>query len=188
MSKIEAKARELAGIVAELSQHYALWWELGHPEIRSKWKRQFNDHSDFFDSSARAHFQSVLIMAYQLLDSRSDVVSIRKLLQEIEVSHSALVAASNAAISPHQEIFDRMNGIRSKVFAHRDSALGPDAIFELASLSPEAIGACVDTLCRVMNDLFFALVPDSEEFEFYEEIHHRTDCARDDLQRILAAL
>lgn len=188
MSHFEAKVRELAGVVAELSQHYALWWELAHPEIRSKWKRQFDDHSDFFDSSARAHFQSFLMMSYQLLDKRSDVISIRILLDEIGVSHARLASESEAAITPHQEIFDRMSGIRSKVFAHRDSACGPDTIFALAALSPESMGACVDTLCRVMNDLYFALVPNAEEFEFYEEATHRSNCARDDLHRILAAL
>jgi hypothetical protein len=184
----ESKVREVAGIVAELPQHYAIWWELGHPEIRAKWKSQFDDHSDFFNSSARAHFQSVLVMTYQLLDKRPDVISIRTVLDDIRASHPQLFAQSNANIAPHQEIYELMSGLRSKVFAHRDSALGPDTVFTLAALSPEAIGSAVDTLCRVMNDLYFALVPNAEEFEFYEEATHRADCARNDIRRILAAL
>jgi hypothetical protein len=188
VSHFESRVREVAGIVAELPQHYALWWELGHPEIRSKWKSQFEDHSDFFDSSARAHFQSVLVMTYQLLDRRSDVISSRTLLDEIRISHAKLCAQCDAIMAPHQEIYDRMNGLRSKVLAHRDAACGPDTLFALAALSPEAIGSAVDTLCRVMNDLYFALVPNAEEFEFYEETTHRADCARDDVRRIVAAL
>lgn len=188
MTTLAATVTEIAHTVAELRQHYVLWWELANPENRAKWKAAFSGNCDFFDPTARAHFQAVIVTSYQLLDDRSGVVSLRAILAQIEPYHAALVTQSRALISPHQGVFDRMDSIRHKVFAHRDRIFGPETIFELAGLTPEGIGACVDTLCRVTNDLYVSLIPEREQLEFYDEADHRANCAADDCRRILAAL
>jgi hypothetical protein len=188
LSALQSKIIELAHVVAELRQHYALWWELANPEVRTKFKTQFDGNRDFFDPTARAHFQSVVVTTYMLLDSRDDVVSLRALMDELRTSHSGLIGHVEALLFPHRDVFARLASLRSKVFAHRDATYGPDTIFALASLSPEGIGACIDTLCAVMNDLYRAVVPGAEPLEFYDEADHRANTAREDCRRVLGAL
>ena len=188
MSSLQSRIAELDDDVTSLSEHYAAWHLLAHPEERAQYSEAIARNEAFFQSTAHAHFICVAVSTYRLMDIRSDSNSVPNVLSEIEPLYPAFVAGIRGRLKPSVDVFDRIASIRHKVYAHRDKALGPDVIFRVAKLTPELIGHCVALLEEAVDALSAQCLPSQHEGAVIVRSSAAADEIRDSLREILAAL
>jgi hypothetical protein len=179
---------ELADDVVSLSESYAAWHFLAHPEERAPYAAAIDRYSAFLVPTTIAHFQFVAVSIFQLTDKRADALSIPQVLNEARTLWPAIVRDVETRLAPSRQIFERIASIRLKVYAHRDKNVGPEMIFREANLSPELIGSCVSLLEEAVDALAAQCIPGSVLGSVVERAFHAAELTRADLRRMLAAL
>jgi len=182
----EATVREIGAEVYALRLNYALWWAAASPEIRARSPTAFKRYGAFFDAAANSFFRSVVIAVYQLMDERNDVSSLPRFLSSIRTTHPNIVSAFEEQVRPIRPIYERMAAVRHKVLAHRDRALAPDTVYELAQLTPPSINACIAPLHDIADCLFATFVPGYCQYQFWEEIDRGATGAERELHELIA--
>ena len=179
---------ELSDICGDLCVHFALWQELRLPENVEKYSAAILDHREFFDTTADSHLMSTVVLMHVLTDTRDDSLSVPNLLDSIRNYRPGVVTEIEERMNPHGQIFEHVRTIRSKVYAHRDRNIGPDMVFSAAPITPNSLGACVDTLASSVSDLSFALGFSVHPWSVDNGIDGRVRIARDQLRQMLLAL
>ncbi len=179
---------ELADGVVSLSESYAAWHFLAHPEERAPYAPAIERYAAFFLPTTVAHFQFVAVSIYQLTDQRSDTLSIPQVLKEAQSVYPDLVREIEARLAPSLQIFERLASIRLKVYGHRDKNIGPEMVFRAANLSPELIGSCVSLLQDAIDALAARCIPGGTSGSVVTRATHAADLTRANLRTVLAAL
>jgi len=187
-ASLESLVSELSDDVVLLSQSYAAWLQLVHPEQRAPYAEVLERFSSFFEPTALAHFLSVVVTTYQLTDERSDVVSVWRVLERAQNSYPEVAREVGAMLAPSRQIFERIASIRLKVYAHRDGRVGPEMIFREANLTPELIGSCMSLLQFAVDALAVRCVPGCVAGAVVTRATHAADRTRGELRTMLAAL
>jgi hypothetical protein len=185
---LASSVSELADDVVSLSENFAAWHLLAHPEERAKYAKAISRYSAFFSPTTVAHFQCVAVSIYQLTDPRADTLSVRQVLDETRTLCPAVVAEIEERLSPSFQIFDRISSIRHKVYAHRDKNAAPEMVFRVANLTPELIGSCVSLLVDAVDSLAAQFVPGCVAGSVMTRATRAADLTTRDLRLILAAL
>lgn len=179
---------ELADEVVSLSESYAAWHLLAHPEERKPYAAVIDRYSSFLVPTMNAHFQFVAVSMYQLTDKRTDVLSIPLVLNEARALWPGVVRGVEMSLEPSQQIFERIASIRHKVCAHREKNVGAEMIFREANLSPVLIGSCVSLLEEAVDALAAQCIPGSVSGSVVGRASHAAESTRANLRRMLAAL
>lgn len=185
---IASLVSELSDDVVRLSQSYAAWYFLIHPEERAPYGTVIERYGEFFESTAVAHFLVVVVTTYQLTDKRSNVLSIPRVLDAAQSVYPTTVEEISARLLPSREIFERIASLRHKVYAHRDGSIGQEMIFREVELTPELIGSCVGLLQQVVDTLSACCVPGSKAGSVLLRATHASDRTQANLQTMLTAL
>jgi hypothetical protein len=187
-ASISSLVTELADDVVLLSESYATWHLLAHPEKRAPHAAVLDRYAAFFGPTTLAHFQVVVVTTYQLTDRRSDTASVPQVLDLAKGVYSKVVADVDALLAPSRQVFDRLAAIRLKVYAHRDRNVGPEMVFREANLTPELIGSSVGLLQHAIDALAACCVPGCVCRSVFNRATHAADRAEAELRAILVAL
>jgi hypothetical protein len=134
---------EMVERTVELSRSYAIWWEFQNKPNAKRYAAVFRDHEDFFGAIIHSLLQGFCVIAYQLFERRNDTKSIRSLLDELSLSDSALAAQLKAKVDAQKSLLGKAFSIRGNVYAHRNKAQTPHAVFAAAKLTPKEMKALV---------------------------------------------
>jgi hypothetical protein len=132
---------EMVESVVELSRSYAIWWELQKKPNAKRYATTFQDHQDFFGAIIHLLLQGFCVIAYQLFERRNATKSIRSLLDELSLSDSGLAAQLTAKVDAQKSLLGKVFSIRGNVYAHRNKARTPHAVFAAAKLTPKEMKA-----------------------------------------------
>jgi len=179
---------ELTEVCDRLRTHFALWRELRSTDCCNKYQTELEDNCELFESIAEAHLAATILAVCQLMEESDDVLSFPNLLSTLRGTHSGIVAAIETRMFPHREIFLHIHRIRSKVYAHRDSDLGPEMVFAAAPITPDSLGACVDVLQWTASELCFATQLSTHPGTVYDTIDASAAAAVGQLHGVLEAL
>lgn len=185
---IASSVSELADAIVLLSENYAAWHLLVHPEERAPYAAAIGRYAAFLEPTTAAHFQAAVVTIYQLTDKRSDVLSVPYVLEASRPLYPAVVKQVESHLAPSRQIFERIASIRLKVYAHRDRNIGPEMIFREANLTPELIGSCVALLQDAIDILAAHCVPGSIVGSVLTRATQAADRTEADLRTMLAAL
>ena len=122
--------QDLVGQVTELTWSYAIWWELVDNKNRSKFEPAFKQYPNFFAATAFLMQQSICVIIRRLFDSRNDVLSIPKLVNELNATHPQVAIELKEKIDKHSGLVEKCTLLRHKVYAHRDGKLSPESTFK----------------------------------------------------------
>jgi hypothetical protein len=136
MLTLGSHVSEVADRAVDLARHHAIWWKLVSHDTHTEFECQLANHKDFLEATADAHFQASLSAIYQLLDERSDSISLVRLLTRLEPTCPALIADIRRRMAPHDLIFSALESDRSRVYAHRHASYGPELVFRDAAIAP----------------------------------------------------
>ena len=188
MISLPSRVSELEDDVTALSEHYAAWHVLVHPEVRAQFSAVLEREKSFFLPTAEAHFTCLCVSIYRLTDKRPDANSLPNILNDIRSLYPTLIDNIEMRLKPSNPVFDRISSIRNKVYAHRDNVTGPEMIFRVANLSFELISSCVSLLQDTIDTIAARCIAGRKEGDLIVRATGAADEIRRDLQRILAAL
>ena len=129
--------QDLVGQVTELTWSYAIWWELVDNKNRSKFEPAFKQYPNFFAATAFLMQQSICVIIRRLFDSRNDVLSIPKLVNELNATHPQVAIELKEKIDKHSGLVEKCTLLRHKVYAHRDGKLSPESTFKQVEIKPK---------------------------------------------------
>ena len=151
-------------IVARAS--FDIWWLYAGSQTRPKFIAGMNEYSEFFRFDEEAHFRVAVVGLYTLFDGRSDTVTLKSLIDKVELAGNDVVQI-RARLSALDVKIAAIKVLRHKLFAHRDHKLAYNTVYELAKVRPDDLRMLTDESLSILNDLAALLSFRSFEFRDY---------------------
>jgi hypothetical protein len=148
---------EMIEQVIELSRSHALWWYFINNENVKRFAKVEWCYPAFFGTILNSLRQSVCIILYQLFDKRRDVTSLVGLVEELNGADPLLSRQLQDKIHGADAALKKVFSLRHKVFAHRDKAVAPQAVFASVKLTPRELKALV----RLAQDIVSTLAQEA---------------------------
>lgn len=155
MNTFEERLDELAQTANRADLHYTIWWIYKHERLA--YAEVMNEFLGFFRASLGAHFVAMLVELYKLLESRSDTVSLKSLLEEAERSSeldSETLDGLRKKVAGLEPMRRKVALLRHKLFAHRDSQLSYDSVLASANVTPDEFIDLIDRAFDILNAVF----------------------------------
>jgi DNA-directed RNA polymerase subunit F len=155
MNTFEERLDELAQTANRADLHYTIWWIYRHEG--PTYKKVMNEFLGFFRASLGAHFVAMVLELYKLLDSRTDSVSLKSLLEEagkfseLDAETIDTLKEKVATLGPMRE---KVALLRHKLFAHRDRELSYDSVLASAAVKPDDFRDLIDRAFDILNEVF----------------------------------
>ena len=184
---INEVSREICDRVFELSDYFAVWWDLSDKNNEATHKPVIQAHGNYFSTITHALLQGYAVVAYQLFETRQDTHSIYTLLRELEERHAFDGSALRQTIERKRTILSKAFALRNKVFAHRISSETPEAVFTKAGITPDEMQELVHLAQRTAGELVEASGWISGE-AFLARCKHRESLAREQSQAVIGKL
>lgn len=143
MKPTEQEIEDILGQVTELTQSYAIWWELANKENRAAYKTAIEAYPNYFMAVFRSMQQSICIIVGRLFDNDNRTLSLRNLVKRLRSSSLAVAIQLDSEISLHDEAIRKCKTVRNKVYAHRDNSQNPEDLFKQVGVKPRDFNALV---------------------------------------------
>jgi hypothetical protein len=141
-------------IVVDLN--FEVWWTYKNEDTRSRFINVMNQYSIFFQTSIHAHFVATVVGLYRLYETRSDAVSIPRVLHRLRaekvVPEGALQSLS-ARSKQAKTIWVRVAILRNEVFGHLAIDTTIEEAFRKAALTPNDLAELIIQTKALLNDL-----------------------------------
>lgn len=171
----------------ELVRSHAIWYALVQPDNRSNYEAVIRKYEDFFEATANAHFQTVIIIVYQLFDKRPSTKSFRNVINRLESDDPSLAQRLRGMLKANLGLLKRLFELRLNVYAHRNAKLCPKDIFARVRVSP-GVMTTVLALVEQMASLLAEKVGIDSATNISIDLLQRADHARADFTRIMMEL
>lgn len=141
--------------------HYQVWFALrGDGKALKKHFDDMNDYRyvEFFRVSNIGNYKMMFIEAACLFDSDPKTDSLRKLKALLKQSgFPELVTDCESALKPYARIVSNLKTVRSRIIAHKESAVDPKDLYRKHGIKPnhirDLLNATVKVLQRVEHKL-----------------------------------
>lgn len=142
-------AGEMVGEVIEFTRCYTLWRELMDPSNRDA----RTNHMDFLLTVSISLQMSFCVQAFQLFDKNNKTKSLRRLIEKMRSSNSALANQLAAAINAQEALLAKVFRLRNNVYAHRNDSRHPRDFFADVALTPKQMKEIVELAQNVISDI-----------------------------------
>ena len=139
---------DLEGVIRQIGQSYAIWWELVNPE--NGHGEALMDLHAFFTPSVTAHFDRVVIGVGQLFDRTKGTKSIAHALPRLRSLYPDVANEVDERLAGWTQSIERIVSIRHNVTAHLNASASSEVFFEQAAITPEGLGSLIATLQDVL--------------------------------------
>jgi len=175
--------REMIDEVIEFSRTYAVWQELmqkSNAPIRT-------EHPDFLLTVTNALVGGFCIGTYQLFDRDSRTKSLRRLIEDVRLSHPSVTQQLESKIAAHKTVLDKIFRLRNNVYGHRNRSQHPRDVYAAVGLTPRMMEGVVCLAQDVVSTLAVTVgVGQKDELE--REFSNHKDCVLEDTRRVTHAL
>lgn len=157
--------------------HYQVWFSLrGDGKALKKHYDDMNDYRyvEFFRVANIGNYKMMFIEAACLFDSSPKTDSLRKLKARLkENGFPELVADCESALKPYAKLVSNIKTIRSRIIAHKESAVEPKDLYEKHGIKPNQIRDLLNETVKVLrrvehklnNDESFSTVGPTDKWE-----------------------
>jgi len=128
--------QDIVNQVHELTSAYLIWWEIGDAGKRDKYGAAIQGYPYFFLGVAGSLLLSICIIPHRLFDTDPRVISIPKLVKNLESTDSRLSSEISDKIRLNEGLLKKFVVLRNNFFAHRNASLTPERAFALANIAP----------------------------------------------------
>ena len=184
---MKAEIEELANSVIDLSQCFAIWFEIVNAENKDARESIIQNYQDFFTSISASALTTYCITVYRLYDKRADVNSIWTILDLLIQENPKLKSKLETQIQLNYRSIEKINILRHKVFGHRDISICPELIFKIVGITPDQMKKVVELSQALIGQLLEYKKIDTFD-SYIKESKLREECSQDDVSRLFLAL
>jgi len=150
--------RELHATLVEAGRCLRYWRVFNNPSTPPDWELKLGTYRVFFRTTRSAFLTTAIIDLYKLYDPTRPAMNLGELQSRAAGKHpgDANVSKAAALIASASSLWKRIQVLRNKVFAHRDTRNDVDYWFRLAAVSPDALFKLHDVSEEVLNLLSYA--------------------------------
>ena len=137
--------------------HYQIWFTLrGNGKAIEEYLNDMNDfrYVDFFHAANIAHYKLMFIETGCIFDTDDRTDRFRR-LRELMDSNGLhdLSKKFEEKVKPYQTLVSNILTVRSKLIAHKESAVGPSSLYQKHGIKPDEIKELLNTLAELMKEL-----------------------------------
>jgi hypothetical protein len=183
---LDERLEVAAQLIKRARIFYDIWWFYEGADTRPALLDTMDEYSEFFRFDSHAHFVAFVVYLAGLLETRSDTVNLRALLQEAKDSGVVApdeIAKAEAALSWACGLVPKVAILRNNLFSHRSAKLSYKEVFEKASITPNQLRDLTDAGLRVTNILLTARGLQERSFHDLPKAH--TQALFNDLAKFL---
>lgn len=173
--------------VVELTRISAIWNVLTNEESQAKYVHVIADYEDYFASTSQSLFQSFAVIAYQLLETRKDTVSLSSLLRELKRSRPMEGETVEKQVRLAKSTLGKVFSVRNNIYAHRSKEKPLTDLFSSAGVTPSDVKAVAAVMQSIAIGIASSLIDDDAD-DLQAEFLLRAQCAAEDTERILQCL
>ncbi len=173
--------------VVTLTCCYETWRQLTNLENELIYEPIIEHYGEFFSTVVHSLLQSVLVISYQLFESRNDTVSIRSFLRNLTDINPSAVRCIKADIDSHMPILTKAFALRNKVYAHQSNVSSPKEVYQSVKITPNELSSIVSLAQKCVVALADA-VGERPKNELLDEIKARSSWANEDTAKLMSDL
>ncbi len=176
--KVDFYIQELRNMILSAYFNYDIWWVYKEKNERERYIDILNRYQFFFRTSIHAHFVSLVVALYMLLECREDTVNIPNLVKILEenakLQNNSLVRIEEE-IGRVKPLWTKIAILRSNIFAHRKNEDSAEELFAIAKITPDEIKELVESLGNILNGVTKDLNESTYFFHFSNAANNLRD-------------
>ena len=137
--------------------HYQIWFTLrGRGKAIDSHLGVMNDHRyvDFFKAANIAHYKMMFIEAACAFDTDDRTNRFRRLKTLLrENGYEGHAVQLEGVVGPYTQLVSNMLTIRSKLIAHKESAISPEELYARHGIVPDRIGEMLSLVADAMREI-----------------------------------
>jgi len=179
---------EMKDRVVELTRSHAILWVLWDTENNKRYSPVIESHQDYFQGIGSSLFQGFCVITYQLFDKRNDVKSMQDLISYLSSLNPKLEHQLKSNINSQKPLLDKFFSYRNNIFAHRNKAKRPWAVF--GQQSKTRIKCEMKAVVDLAQEIISALAETAglDKADFKEIFRLRAEYAADGANQVFMAL
>lgn len=169
LDRIDFYVQELRNMVLSTYFNYDIWWVYKEKNEREHYIDILNRYLLFFKTSIHAHFVSIVVALYMLLEPREDTINILglvKILKENDKLKNDSLVRIEKEIEQIKPLWGKIAILRSSIFAHRKNEYSVKELFDRAKITPDEIKKLIETLGSILNGITQDLNNNTYYFHF----------------------